>query len=95
MIELVKELSDEWLRGRIGGREGIFPLNFVNIVVPLSGTGGVLATALYNFSPETWEDLDLQVRKVLICELFEQFDNLNHNLKRFSLFIRKGPRFYF
>lgn len=60
VIELVKELSDEWLRGRIGNREGIFPANFVNVVVPLSDTKGVFVTALYNFAAETWEDLDLQ-----------------------------------
>lgn len=57
----MKELSGDWLQGCIGGREGMFPANFVNVVVPLSDLDGVFATALYTFAPETWEDLDLQV----------------------------------
>lgn len=58
-IDLVKEMG-EWFRGRLWNREGIFPASFVKVVVPLSATTAVFATALYNFTPETWEDLDLQ-----------------------------------
>lgn len=59
VIELVEEMG-EWLRGRIGSKQGIFPVSFVNVVVPPTKFDGVLATALYSFAPETWEDLELQ-----------------------------------
>lgn len=79
-------MSDEWLRGRIGNREGIFPLNFVNIVVPLTDTVGVVATALYNFSPETWEDLELQVRLRIILRAYIQLEYIDSKSVAFVFF---------
>lgn len=60
VIELVEGGGGEWLRGRLHGREGTFPANHVNVVAPLLETSRTYATALYNFIPETWEDLELQ-----------------------------------
>ncbi len=31
-ITLVERISDEWLRGELGGRSGMFPVAFVKIV---------------------------------------------------------------
>ncbi|KAK3912642.1 SH3 domain-containing protein 19 [Frankliniella fusca] len=58
-IDLIKEVG-EWFRGRLGNREGIFPASFVKVVIPLPDAKAVFATALYSFTPETWEDLELQ-----------------------------------
>ena len=68
IIELVRKVNEEWLCGRIGEREGMFPSNFVEIVNPLPESDGAgredaafVATALYSFNAETWEDLQFQV----------------------------------
>lgn len=30
-VEIIEAVGDEWLRGRIGGREGLFPASFVEV----------------------------------------------------------------
>jgi len=35
IIELLEEVGDEWLEGRIGQREGLFPRAYVEIKEPL------------------------------------------------------------
>ena len=32
-IELVEQVDQDWLKGRLRGQEGIFPTNFVDIIV--------------------------------------------------------------
>ena len=34
-IELLERVDADWLKGRLGGSEGIFPAGFVNVVVDL------------------------------------------------------------
>ena len=34
-IELLERVDADWLRGRLGGSEGIFPAEFVNVVEDL------------------------------------------------------------
>lgn len=66
VITLISRVNVEWLRGSIMGKEGIFPENFVNIVVPLdeepadSFDNDSKVIALYTFTPETWDDLQFQ-----------------------------------
>lgn len=77
-IYLIKQMNDEWMYGRNKrGCEGIFPVSFINIRVPLklepdSGTAsrsqsvspsekGTLIRALYTFNAETDEDLTIKV----------------------------------
>jgi len=31
-ISLLKRINDEWLRGSLDSREGMFPMSFVNVV---------------------------------------------------------------
>lgn len=35
LIELVERVDTSWMKGRLGGKEGIFPLEFVNVIVDL------------------------------------------------------------
>jgi hypothetical protein len=35
LVYLIKKIDDAWLYGQCAGYEGMFPSNFVNIVVPL------------------------------------------------------------
>ncbi|KAK4323682.1 hypothetical protein Pmani_005616 [Petrolisthes manimaculis] len=37
VIQLLYRVNEDWLCGRCGLKEGIFPLNFIKIVVPLAG----------------------------------------------------------
>lgn len=60
-VELVRAVNDEWLEGRVGNRSGIFPANFVDVVVPLSDSSNNIVNALYSFAGETWEDLSFEV----------------------------------
>ncbi|XP_075226833.1 SH3 domain-containing lethal (3) 05822 isoform X2 [Lycorma delicatula] len=66
VITLISRVNEEWLRGQIMGKEGIFPENFVNIVVPLDEQpadtfdNDTKAIALYTFTPESWDDLQFQ-----------------------------------
>ncbi len=38
-IELLERLDADWLKGRLGGSEGIFPAGFVNVVEDLPPPG--------------------------------------------------------
>uniref|UniRef100_A0A182QYH1 SH3 domain-containing protein n=1 Tax=Anopheles farauti TaxID=69004 RepID=A0A182QYH1_9DIPT len=73
-IYLLKRLNEEWYMGRDKrGLEGIFPVNFIHVKVPLmnfpaeeqtentaAASGGVTQVrALYNFTAETAEDLTI------------------------------------
>lgn len=71
-------MNDEWMFGRDKrGCEGIFPISYVDIRVPLkvepdSGTAsrsssvspaiGIRVRAIYTFNAETSEDLTIKVR---------------------------------
>lgn len=61
VVQLVRKVNDDWLEGRIGNRQGIFPLSFVDIKVPLPGIPDNVVTALYAFPGETSEDLSFEV----------------------------------
>ena len=68
-------MNAEWLRGRCGRRQGIFPEAYVRVVVPLPGEPepepepeqgegegeGEGALVLYDFSPQEASDLALTV----------------------------------
>lgn len=70
VISLTERLNDEWLRGRLHGVEGMFPYNYVRIVVPLDATStpqgipvNLTVVALFPFIAQTWDDLDLNVSR--------------------------------
>lgn len=76
-VYLIKQMNDEWMFGRNKrGCEGIFPISYVDIRVPLkvepdSGTAsrsssvspaiGIRVRAIYTFNAETSEDLTITV----------------------------------
>ncbi|XP_043263549.1 uncharacterized protein B0303.7-like isoform X1 [Colletes gigas] len=57
IIYLIKKVNDDWMEGRIGNQQGIFPINFIDIKVPLPGIPDNVVTAIYSFNGETPEDL--------------------------------------
>ncbi|XP_053977473.1 SH3 domain-containing protein 19-like isoform X2 [Hylaeus volcanicus] len=57
IIYLIKKVNDDWMEGRIGNRQGIFPINFIDIKVPLPGVPDDVVTAIYSFKGEAPEDL--------------------------------------
>ena len=71
----MERVNAEWLRGRCGSRQGIFPEAYVRVVVPLPGEPepepesepepeqGEGALVLYDFSPQEASDLALKVRR--------------------------------
>lgn len=61
VVELIRKVNDDWLEGRVGSRQGIFPLSFIDIKVPLPGLPENIVTALYAFPGETNEDLSFEV----------------------------------
>ena len=40
-IEVVEEVGQDWLRGRLAGREGIFPASFVQLDTGEKSTCGI------------------------------------------------------
>lgn len=60
VVSLIKVINDDWLEGRVGSRQGMFPANFIDIKVPLPGSSGNIVNALYTFNGETWEDLTFE-----------------------------------
>ncbi|XP_012251131.1 SH3 domain-containing protein 19 isoform X2 [Athalia rosae] len=59
-VVLLKAINEDWLEGRVGTRQGIFPANFIDVKVPLPGLSTNVVNALYTFNGETWEDLSFR-----------------------------------
>lgn len=57
IVTLIRVVNDDWMEGRVGNRQGIFPINFLDIKVPLPGLQDDIVVALYSFKGETSEDL--------------------------------------
>lgn len=60
VVQLVKKVNDDWLEGRIGNRQGMFPLSFIDIKIPLPGLPDNVVTALYAFPGENSDDLSFE-----------------------------------
>lgn len=60
IVQLVKKVNDDWLEGRIGNRQGIFPLSYIDIKVSLPGLSDNVVTALYAFPGENSDDLSFE-----------------------------------
>uniref|UniRef100_A0A1B6KFN4 SH3 domain-containing protein n=1 Tax=Graphocephala atropunctata TaxID=36148 RepID=A0A1B6KFN4_9HEMI len=66
VIYLTERVNNDWMRGTLMGKEGIFPTSYTKVVVPLKTSTEVnsdqikYAVALYTFKPETWDDLPFQ-----------------------------------
>ncbi|XP_017765426.1 PREDICTED: uncharacterized protein B0303.7 isoform X2 [Eufriesea mexicana] len=57
VVYLIKKVNEDWMEGRVGNHQGIFPTNFIDIKVPLPGVPDNVVTAIYPFKGETVEDL--------------------------------------
>lgn len=57
VVYLIRKINEDWVEGRIGNQQGIFPINFIDIKVPLPGIPDNIVTAVYSFKGETTEDL--------------------------------------
>ncbi|XP_049806611.1 SH3 domain-containing protein 19 [Schistocerca nitens] len=58
VIILKRRINADWLYGQLGQKEGMFPSNFINVIVPLDNEGDFLVKALYQFIGETTSDLE-------------------------------------
>ncbi|XP_022915146.1 uncharacterized protein B0303.7 [Onthophagus taurus] len=59
IVYLIKRLDKDWLYGKVGDREGMFPRSFIEIKIPLTDEEDVV-TALYEFVPQMVGDLALK-----------------------------------
>lgn len=59
VIHLIGKEGDEWLRGRLRGKEGIFPASYVSMSES-SNQSLMTVIALFPFHPDSWDDLELQ-----------------------------------
>ncbi|XP_056646047.1 SH3 domain-containing protein 19-like [Diorhabda sublineata] len=59
IILLTRKINDDWFYGKTGEREGIFPANFIDVIVPLSENDKT-AMALYEFQAQIDGDLSLK-----------------------------------
>ncbi|PSN37997.1 hypothetical protein C0J52_13518 [Blattella germanica] len=70
-ILLLHQVNSDWMYGQKGENQGMFPINFIKVVVPLNETKAnvslqkqrsptQMVKALYSFSAETWDDLEFQ-----------------------------------
>ncbi|OXU30074.1 hypothetical protein TSAR_017063 [Trichomalopsis sarcophagae] len=60
VVYLTKLINDSWMEGRVGSREGMFPVNFVDVKIPLPGLDTNVVNALYAFKAETSDDLSFE-----------------------------------
>lgn len=61
VVILLRQINSEWLYGRVLDKEGMFPVNFIDIKVPLSTIDeDYYVTALYEFRPQQMDDLELK-----------------------------------
>lgn len=61
IIYLIKKINEDWMEGRIGNQQGIFPINFIDIKIPVPDIPDNIVTAIYPFKGETTEDLSFDV----------------------------------
>lgn len=59
IILLLKRINNDWYFGRNQDREGIFPANFIEVIVPLTDNDNTVM-ALYEFPAQIDEDLALK-----------------------------------
>ncbi|XP_033095717.1 SH3 domain-containing protein 19-like isoform X2 [Anneissia japonica] len=63
-ITIVEAVGDDWLRGRLNGKEGIFPRNFVEMQEGGSGAK-MTVKALFDFPAKMHDDLGFKVNDII------------------------------
>ncbi|XP_071495159.1 uncharacterized protein [Diadema antillarum] len=66
-ITLLERIGDDWVRGKIDSREGIFPLSFVDVIIDLPSAGATASEgkALYDFMAEADDELSFKTGDVI------------------------------
>ena len=86
-VTLLERIGDDWFRGKIGTREGIFPNTFVDVIIDLPSAGATPSTAKarYDFAADDADELSFKVSEVegvnkLECLLlFRTSISINHH----------------
>ena len=68
-ILILHQVNNDWYFGQNGENQGMFPANFIKVIVPLNDTNPKnnqrspdrMVKATFSFSAETWDDLEFQV----------------------------------
>lgn len=73
IVHLFRHVDDEWTEGELEGRSGLFPTEYVDIIVDVAhdppSIAGTLANALYAFDSGVSGDLRLKVRFVRVSPI--------------------------
>ncbi|CAH1153479.1 unnamed protein product [Phaedon cochleariae] len=64
VVILLKRINNDWYYGRLLDKEGIFPANFIDVIVPLNQDDKTVM-ALYEFSPQMPGDLGLRAGQMV------------------------------
>lgn len=66
-ITLLERIGDDWLRGKVDSREGIFPRSFVDVIIDLPSAGATPSTAkaLFDFAAEEGDELSFKSGDVI------------------------------
>lgn len=65
LIQVTEHVDAEWRRGRLDGREGLFPAAFTQPCQGQSSTAKVTAKAVFDFTAENEDELTLKVGDIL------------------------------
>ena len=49
-VTLLRKVDDQWFCGRVGGKEGIFPSSFIDVLVPIPSEGEITDTVRRSFA---------------------------------------------
>lgn len=96
IVCLIRRVNKDWLYGRVGDREGIFPENFVEIQIPLVEEEDTVI-ALFEFRPQMPGDLALiPGEKVKVLKIISNnwlLGELNGKIGQFpSNFVDRIPK---
>eukprot|EP00058_Branchiostoma_floridae_P026034 XP_002611524.1 hypothetical protein BRAFLDRAFT_63839 [Branchiostoma floridae] len=76
VISLLERVGDEWMKGELKGKAGIFPLSFVEVVENLpqdtvsASADGAVVNVLYDFEGESSDELSVKAgRKLKVLSL--------------------------
>ncbi|XP_793803.2 SH3 domain-containing protein 19 isoform X1 [Strongylocentrotus purpuratus] len=66
-VTLLERIGEDWLRGKVDSREGIFPRSFVDVIIDLPSAGATPSTAkaLHDFDAEDADELNFKADDVI------------------------------
>uniref|UniRef100_A0A146LHM5 SH3 domain-containing protein 19 n=2 Tax=Lygus hesperus TaxID=30085 RepID=A0A146LHM5_LYGHE len=69
IIRHIQQINDEWMKGELCGRSGMFPISYVDVKAPSAKEGPEETTKVictFPFIAETWDDLSLKEGDIII-----------------------------